>query len=48
MYAFESISINQGVRQECFASLHLFVLYTEMNMRSIDDREGIKMGGACD
>ena len=27
------------------ASPHLFVLYTEMIMRSIDDMEGIKMGG---
>ena len=41
----ESISINQGVRQGCVASPHLFVLYTEMIMRSIDDMEGIKMGG---
>ena len=41
----ESISIKQGVRQGCVASPHLFVLYTEMTMRSIDDMEGIKMGG---
>ena len=41
----ESISIKQGVRQGCVASPHLFVLYTEMIMRSIDDMEGIKMGG---
>ena len=38
----ESISINQGV-----ASPHLFVLYAEMIMHSIDDMEGIKMGGGC-
>ena len=37
----ESISIKQGVRQGCVASLHLFVLRTEMIMRSIDDMEGI-------
>ena len=41
----ESISIKQGVRQGGVASPHLFVLYTEMIMRSIDDIEGIKMGG---
>ena len=41
----ESISIKQGVRQECVASPHLFVLYTEMIIRSIVDMEGIKMGG---
>ena len=41
----ESISIKQGVRQGCVASPHLFVLYTEMIMRSIHDMEGIKMGG---
>ena len=41
----ESISIKQGVRQGRVASPHLFVLYTEMIMRSIDDMEGIKMGG---
>ena len=31
------ISIKQGVRQGCVASPHLFVLYTEMIMRSIND-----------
>ena len=41
----ESINIKQGVRQGCVASSHLFVLYTEMIMHSIDDMEGIKMGG---
>ena len=41
----ESISIKQGVRQGCVSSPHLFVLYTEMIRRSIDDMEGIKMGG---
>ena len=40
----ESISIKQGVWQGCVASPHLFVLYTEMIMRSIDDMEGIKIG----
>ena len=43
----ESISIKQGVQQGCVASPHVFVLYSEMIMRSIDDMEGIKMG-ACD
>ena len=43
----ESISIKQEVRQGCLASPHLFVLYTEMIMRSIDDMEGIKMGEGC-
>ena len=41
----ESISIKQGVRQGCVGSQLLFVVYTEMIMRSIDDMEGIKMGG---
>ena len=41
----ESIIIKQGVLQGCVASPHLFVLYTEMIMRSINDMEGIKMGG---
>ena len=41
----ESISIKQGVRQGCVASPHLFALYTEMIMRSIDDMGGIKIGG---
>ena len=39
----ESINIKQRVRQGCVASPHLFVLYTEI--RSIDDMQGIKMGG---
>ena len=38
----ESISMKQGVWQGCVASPHLFVLYTEMIMRSIDNMEGIK------
>ena len=41
----ESNSIKQGVRHGCVASPHLFVLYTEMIMRSINDMEGIKMWG---
>ena len=41
----ESISIKQRVRQGCVASPHLFVLHTEMIMRSIDNMEGIKMVG---
>ena len=41
----ESNSIKQGVRQGCVASPYLFVLYTEIIMRSIHDMEGIKMGG---
>ena len=41
----ESIGIKQGVRLGCVASPHLFVLYIEMIMRSIDDIKGIKMGG---
>ena len=41
----ESISIKQGVWQVCVASPYLFVLYTEMIIRSIDAMEGIKMGG---
>ena len=41
----QSICIKQGVRQGCVASPHLFVFYTEMIMRIIDDMEG---GGACD
>ena len=47
----ESISIKQGVWQGCVASTYLFLLYTEMIMRSIDDMEEIKMwggGGKCD
>ena len=38
------MSIKQGFLQGCVASLHLFALYTEMIMRSIDDMSGIKMG----
>ena len=41
----ESISIKKGVRQGSVVTPHLFVLYTEMEMRSIDDMEGINRGG---
>ena len=40
----ESISIKQRVRQGYVASPHLFALYTEMIMYSINDMEKIKMG----
>ena len=43
--------MKHGVRQGCVASPHLFVLYTVMIMRNIDDMERIKMGGGggvCD
>ena len=36
--------IKQGVRQGCVASPHLFVLYTEMIMRAIDELDGFKIG----
>ena len=38
-------SINQGVRQGCVASPHLFALNTEMIMREIEDMEGFRNGG---
>jgi hypothetical protein len=40
-----TISIKRGVRQGCVASPHLFVLYTEMIMRSIDSVGNFKVGG---
>ena len=41
----EWMCIKQGVRQGCVASPHLFVLYTEIIMREIDDMDGFKLGG---
>ncbi len=41
----KSMNIKQGVRQGCVASPHLFALYTEMVMRSIDGKGGLKVGG---
>ena len=37
--------INQGVRQGCVASPHLFALYTHMIMRELDDMDGFRIGG---
>ena len=37
--------INQGVRQGCVASPHLFAMYTEMIMRSLEDKGGFRIGG---
>ena len=37
--------INQGVRQGCVASPHLFALYTDMIMRELDDMDGFRIGG---
>ena len=41
----EWLDIKQGVRQGCVASPHLFALYTEMNMRELDDMDGFRIGG---
>jgi len=41
----EWMCIKQGVRQGCVASPHLFVLYTEMIMRSLDNMGGFRIGG---
>ena len=40
-----SINIKQGIRQGCVASPHLFALYTEMIMRSIEGKGGCRVGG---
>ncbi len=39
------MQIEQGVRQGCVASPHLFALYTEMIMRNIDGMDGFRVGG---
>ena len=36
----EWMSIKQGVRQGCVASPHLFAIYTEMIMLSLEDKGG--------
>ena len=41
----EWMSIKQGVRQGCVASLHLFEMYTEMIMISLEDKGGCRIGG---
>ena len=41
----EWMSIKQGVRQKCVASPHLFTMYTEMIMRSLEDKGGFTIGG---
>ena len=38
------MSIKQGMRQECVASPHLFEMYTEMIMRSLEDNGGFRIG----
>ena len=40
--------IKQVIRQGCVASHNLFVLYTEMIMRSIVGKGGIRLGWQCD
>ena len=39
------MSIKQGVRQGCVASPHLFAMYTEMIMISLEDKGGFRIGG---
>ena len=39
------MSIKQGVRQGCVASPHLFTMYTEMIMISLEDKGGFRIGG---
>ena len=41
----DSMSINHVVRHECVTSLASIALYTEMIIRIIVDKGGIKMGG---
>ena len=41
----EWMSIKQGVRQRCVASPHLFAMYTEIIMISLDDKGGFRIGG---
>ena len=39
------MSIKQGVRQGCVASPDLFAMYTEMIMKSLEDKGGFRIGG---
>ena len=41
----EWLDINQGVRQGCVASPHMFALYAYMIMRELDDMDGFRIGG---
>ena len=41
----EWMIIKQCVRQGCVASPHLFAMYTEMIMISLEDKGGLKIGG---
>ena len=40
----EWMSIKQGVRQGCVSSPHLFAMYTEMIMISLEDKGGFRIG----
>ena len=39
------MSIKQSVRQGCVASPHLFAMYTEVIMRSLENKGGFRIGG---
>ena len=39
------MNIKQGIRQSCVASPHLFALYTEIIMRNIEGKGGLRVGG---
>ena len=39
------MSMKQGERQGCVASPHLFAMYTEMIMISLEDKGGFRIGG---
>ena len=39
------MSIKQGVCQGCVASPHLFAMYTDMIMISLEDKGGFRIGG---
>ena len=41
----EWMSIKQGVRQGCVASPHLFAMYIEMIMKSLEDKGGFRIDG---